>query len=787
MIFSSRSRWVVAGLLAMSSLSHSPGAMSASGAESARERSARFSPTTASQFLENGRVQHHWIPGTDRLWYVRTRDRQEEIVVWDAPAGRAIHQQKLSAIAAALGKTAAVDVAPGALVGRDTTVDGSGHLKVHVADRNWSCSLASLKCEAHEAGKVFAEPNDLIAPDGRWAVFRRDYNLWLRDLRTGEVRALTKDGVKDFGYAQEADTSLDTVEHQISGAQAPVIAAWSPDSRRVLVNRIDQRAIPTATVTQYVPPDQLTPRVYSYKYAFIVDPARAQEDLLAIDVASGDTIKVTPEPLRVTAFCNLGWNLAWWGPDGQTVYFIRSSQGEKQVTLFSSDARTGTARQLLEESADTRVEVRSALAILPNVRVLSNGDVIWYSERDDWGHLYLYDKHGRLKNRITQGSWQVREIIRVDEASKRVYFVAGGIDAAADPYFIQLASVGLDGTGLKVLTPEPVNHDVPSYRWRGQNDPLTYAFSPSGKYFVATASTPSTPPRLTVRSARGEQVKVLEQARLREPILGTLRMPERIKLQSSDGSTAIYANVYRPSDFDAARRYPVIDHIYAGPQATLASPEFTWAVFGRAQALAELGFVVIELDARGTPFRSRSMRDFTYGKADLVGAIGDHVSAIKQLAARYAYLDLTRVGIIGSSQGGYAAVQSMLTYPEFFKVGVSIAGAHDSRVYLPFVGEVWQGLAPGQTYAQVLEPAALRTSAAKLAGKLLIIAADTDENVQLGNVLSLTDALIRADKDFDFLLVTNANHNTVGMLPYVVRRFGDYFVRHLAGGDSEAQ
>ncbi|MGH7507604.1 MAG: DPP IV N-terminal domain-containing protein, partial [Longimicrobiales bacterium] len=364
-----------------------------------------------------------------------------------------------------------------------------------------------------------------------------------------------------------------------------------------------------------------------------------------------------------------------WTPDGARLAFVSSSRDHKHATLRIADAATGSVRDILEETVPTFYESGYRTA---NWRVLpETNDVIWYSQRDDWGHLYRYDlETGALKSRITDGDWNVLQLLRLDEENRTLYFTGAGREPG-DPYFQYLYRVRLDGSGLELLTPDSANHVV--------------TLSPSGDYFVDVASTPDSPPVSVVRDASGELVMELEKADISRLVASGWQPPLPITVKARDGQTDLYGLMFRPTAFDSTLKYPIINHIYPGPQSGSVGSRSFSAARGDAQAIAELGFIVVEIDAMGTPMRSKSFHEAYYGNMGDNG-LPDQIAGMRQLAERYPWIDLERAGIYGHSGGGFASTDAILRYPDFFDVAVSQAGNHDNRNYEDDWGEKWQGL-----------------------------------------------------------------------------------------------
>jgi dipeptidyl-peptidase-4 len=403
-------------------------------------------------------------------------------------------------------------------------------------------------------------------------------------------------------------------------------------------------------------------------------------------------------------------------------------------------------------------------------RVLpGSSELIWWSQRDDWTHLYLYDLGtGQLKNRITSGEGNVVEIVHVDERARTIYFVGVGREKGRDPYYRHLYRVGFDGKGLRLLTPEDANHVV--------------TLSPDGRYFVDTYSTPDTPPVTVLRDMNGRLLSTLERADISRLTAAGWKPPMSVRMKGRDGTTDIYGLMYTPTNLDSTRKYPIVNRIYPGPQSgSVGSRSFSPAR-GDNQALAELGFVVVEIDGMGTPGRSKSFHDAYYGNMG-DNTLPDQIAGMKELASRYSFIDIDRAGIWGHSGGGFATAAALFRHPEFFKVGVAQAGNHDNRNYEDDWGERYQGLLVRQGGGDNYTDAANQTHASKLQGKLLLAHGAMDSNVPPYNTMLVVDALIKAGKDFDLIIFPHARHGFGVDNNYMMRRRWDYFVRHLMGAE----
>jgi dipeptidyl aminopeptidase/acylaminoacyl peptidase len=460
-----------------------------------------------------------------------------------------------------------------------------------------------------------------------------------------------------------------------------------------------------------------------------------------------------------------GWDDVQWSEDSAHLAFVSTSRDHKQEWLRVADAATGEVREVMSEKAATYFESGNGAV---NWRYLTqSNEVLWFSERDGWGQLYLYDaKTGALKNPITHGEGNVTEVLRVDEKTRVIYFLAVGKETGRDPYYVALYRVNFDGTGMKLLTPEDANHEV--------------TISPDGKTFFDVASTPTTPEVAVVRDNEGRLLMEVGREDITKLRAMGWQPLTQITVKARDGNTDLYGFLFKPTNFDATKKYPVIDHVYPGPQTGSCGGRSFSAAHKDMQSLAELGFVVVCIDGMGTAGRSKSFHDALYG--DLGdNTIPDQIAGIKQLAERFAWIDVDRVGIYGHSGGGAATAAAMFHAPEFFKVGVSESGNHDNRVYEDDWAEKWIGLLKtNKDKTTNYDAQANQNYAKNLKGHLLLVHGTMDDNVPPNNTLLVVDALIKANKDFDLLMVPNAGHDYDAATPYVTRRRWDYFVRYLA-------
>lgn len=707
-------------------------------------------------------VTPNWIERSDRFWYRNLVRGGKEFVLVDAERNTQGPAFDHARLAAGLSRAAGRAYEPSKLPFDSITFVKAGRAVLLEVDKvQWTCDLASYQCT--KGAQVPDTEGQLNSPDGRWVAFVKDHNLWVRPAAGGEDVQLSRDGEPYYDYGSPPEWARTWAQ----GRKLPPLALWSPDSKRIVTHRLDERRVLPTYLIRSVVPEGWRPVLHSYRYPMVGDAELSLAETVIFNVEQLHAVRVQAEPLVAITEALADW--VWWSEDSQRLYYIREERGSKAFQLEVADVRSGEPRTLLRERGSTQVEPSHTFYGEPNVRVLGTGEIIWWSERDGWGHLYLYDATGALKRRLTSGPWIVREIAYVDEKFRRVYFTAGGREPGRDPYLRHLYRVNLDGSGLQLLTPEDAEHQV--------------RFSPSGRYFVDAYSRVDLAPVSALRTADGALVRKLEEADLELLLASGWKWPERFQAKGRDGVTDIYGVIFRPSKFDTNKRYPVIDDIYHSPHRIWTHKRFggqpTGDLMGfnfwHAQALAELGFIVVTVDGLGTPWRSKAFHDAYYGNMGDCG-LEDHVAAFRQLAIGYPYMDLSRVGVYGHSQGGFCSARAILAYPDFYKVGVSSAGDHDQRGFIQFWGEKYEGLLSGSNYDNQSNP----LLAKNLKGKMLLAWADLDDNVPPGLTIKLIYELIKANKDFDLLVMPNRDHDFLRD-PYFLRRRWDYFVQHLLG------
>ncbi len=751
-----------------------------------RARAERFRPSRLRPLVCNPMLRPHWLGDTDRFWYRRESPSGFSFVIVDAATG----EKSPAFDHARLAEAASLDPARLALQDLRIEADGTAHFTASGKPWTWSNSNGLAPGSAAAPDR----PGDTRSPDGKLAAFRRGNDLWLRDIATGAERPLTTDGAPHYAYAKSPDMNLTTITLARRGIVLPAVVLWSPDSRRLFTSRLDERRVLPLPLVQHVPDGGAArPVLHEIRVANSGDDELPLEEYLLIDVATGAR---ATGPISVAGVMTcIEREEAWWSADGSRVFYLDRDRHSKRMTLKILDAATGAARDILTEAADTFVEVNLSVTGLPNIRVLdASNELVWFSQRDGYAHLYLHDlETGALKNRITEGAWVVRDVVHVDEARRRILFLAGGVDPGVDPYYRVLCGVGLDGSGFRVLTPEPGDHAVATPQKRVPRDHIRPVgeigefLSPSGRYFLHTHSTLERAPVSVLRRIDGSLVAGLEEATLAPELAAAWRWPQTLRVKAADNTTDLFGAMWLPTDFDPSRNYPVIDYIYPGPQRgitptvmlTDAMPDLFRSCL--PQMFAELGFIVVNIDGRGTPLRSKAFHDTSYGRLDDPGTLADHVAGLRELAARHAFMDLARLGIMGHSGGGYASVRALLEYPEFFHAAVATSGNHDQKGYSFSWCEKYMGaLVRNPDGTTNYDTAANPPLAHRLQGKLLLAYGDMDDNVHPALTLQLAAALIAADKDFDLIVLPNDDHTTVWNNPWFLRRAMDFMVTHLA-------
>ncbi len=754
---------VAAGTTSLSAAQQESGGAAGPVTASDYQRAEKFLAYNTTSLVFH-RVRPAWLPD-DRFWYRHTGPEGIEFVLFDATRGTHQpafdHAKVAAALSAAAGKTYEAAHLPFMTFAFSTDQQS---ISFSLRGENWKCDLHANRCTPiSKPGEPPTAPRDEVkSPDGKSAAFIRDWNLWVRDTASSNETQLTTDGVKDFGYATDNAGWIHS--------NRPILL-WSPDSKKIATFQQDQRG----TGEMYLVETKVGhPRLEAWKYPLPGDEVvtTIQRVIINLDGPRVIRLKLPADQHRSTlcddVSCRGGeWADVEWSPDGAHLAFVSTSRDHKHEQLRVAEAATGAVHDVLEETVATQFESGQGRV---NWRYLqASNEVIWCSERDGWSHLYLYDlASGRLKNQITSGEWAVTQLLRIDEKNRTIYFLAAGHEKG-NPYFTHFYRIGFDGKNAALLTPEDGNHEL--------------SLSPSGRFFVDSYSKPDLPRVSVVRDQSGKLLYTVEQEDVSRLVAAGWKPPIPITVKARDGATDLNGLMFEPTNLDRSRKYPIINSIYPGPQGGSVGHWSFAEARGDCQALAELGFVVVQIEGMGNPLRSKKFHDFYYGNMG-DNTLPDQVAGIKQLAAKYPWIDIDRVGIWGHSGGGYATANAMFRYPDFFKVGISESGNHDNREYEDDWGERYQGLlAKNPDGTTNYDEQANQNLAKNLKGHLLLVHGTMDDNVPPYNTLLVVDALIKANKDFDLLLLPNQHHGYGAESSYMMRRRWDYFVRYLLGAE----
>jgi dipeptidyl-peptidase 4 len=730
-------------------------------------RAESFLAPQASLLVDHAVQKVTWIDD-GHFWYRDHDANGDHFVKMDAVTGQVTPAFDQAKLAAALAAVLKKPVEAGKLPVTAFTEKADGRLDVTVKGKHYLCDLKQgTNCAPAVAEGKKHEPG-LASPDGKQEAFIRGWNLWVRNIATGAETQLTKDGVENFGYATDNAGWKHT---------DTAIGVWSPDSKRFATFQQDQRKTGEMTV---VNTQVGHPKVDTWKYPLPGDADVTMIERVVIDVAGHKTVrlKMPPDQHRSSLCddisCSDGkWDDVKWSDDSHSLSFVSTSRDHKHEWFRIADPNTGAVREVFDEVAPTYFESGNGEV---NWQYLAGSDeAIWFSERDGWGQLYLYDlKTGKPKQAITTGEGNVTEVLRVDPKTRTIWFRGVGKEAGRNPYYQHFYRIGFDGKGLTLLTPEDADHSV--------------FLSPDGKTFVDAYSTVETAPVTVLRNASdGSVVRDVARGDITRLKAAGWVAPIPFTVKARDGKTDLYGMMFKPTHFDPKKKYPIVDYIYPGPQTGSVRGRSFSVAQGDNQALAELGFIVIAVDGMGTPWRSKAFHD-AYFQNIGDNTLPDQVTAIRQLGAKYPWIDLDRVGIWGHSGGGNATAAAMFDYPDLFKVGISESGNHDNRSYEDDWAEKWQGLLVKNPDGTSNYDAQANQSRAKnLKGHLMLAHGTIDDNVPPYETLLVVDALIKANKDFDLVLIPNVHHGYGEASPYMMRRRWDYFVRYLAGGTPPAQ
>jgi len=699
----------------------------------------------------------HWIGETGRFWYRTSVAGGTRFVVIDPVKRRRDaafdHARLALALRAATHDSATALALP---FDRFTFADHARAIEFVLRDSTWRCGLASYACsnqgpvKREDRGRDFpwsAGPGQLWrieglpplrSPDGKLEAFIQNYNVAVRTVGSDSIVRLSFDGSEGNRYTRAS-------------------MAWSPDSKRLAVYRVIPGFAREVHYVESSPEDQLQPKYSSLLYAKPGDVLDKEQPVI-FDAGERKQIAVSdslfPNPYSLSPLV--------WRKDSRRLTFEYNQRGHQVYRIVEIDAATGATRAVISEQPKTFFYYSDARGGGKKFRsdVNDGAEIVWMSERDGWNHLYLYDGiTGHVKNQITNGPWVVRSVDTVDAGARQLWFTASGMNPGEDPYFVHAYRINFDGTGLVALTEAIGTHTV--------------TFSPDRQYYVDRWSRLDLPPVAELRQTSDRSLVMgLERADGSALRATGWRSPEVFVAKGRDGATDIWGIIVRPIHFDSTRAYPVIERIYAGPHGSFVPK--TFGPQTEMQALAELGFIVVQIDGMGTSNRSKAFHDVAWKNLADAG-FPDRILWHRAVAAKYPYYDVSRVGIFGNSAGGQNALAALLFHPEFYTVAVSSSGSHDNRMDKIWWNELWMSWPLGPQYAASSNV----DNAYRLKGKRLLIVPEMDTNVDPSTTLQVVNALIRTNKDFDFLMVPGANHGPGG--PYGIHKRNDFFVRHLLG------
>ena len=690
-------------------------------------------------------VNPQWIDGTNLFWYVRNTPEGNEYVKVDAGKQKRtalFDQQKLSA---ALESSTGKDIDPMQLpIQRCHVTPGADTLRFVYEGKRWCFDIRRNRLT--DEGQLPApgrqshwmEVDDekggapVTSPDGKYVAFIKNDNICVREVATGKETQLSQDGTPGNYYSSYIQ--------------------WSPDSKLVAAFRIRPAQKRYVYYVESSPADQLQPKLHKQEYA-------KPGDELAFKVPCIYGVENGKRLIPSTDLFSHQYEIyaLQWNSDSKGITFEYNERGHKVYRVLEVSAEDGSVRPLIEEKEEKYVNYPRIFR-----HFLADGKrIIWSSERDNYNHLYMYDRAtARPTHQITKGEWYVREVQYVDEENQQIYFSANGMNKDEDPYLIHYYRIGFDGKGLTALTPEEGMHKA----W----------YSSDYKYLVDVYSKVDQAPVAVVRSAAdGKIVMPLEKADIAQLTANGWKAPEVFTAKGRDGKTDMWGIIYRPSNFDPAKKYPVIEYIYSGPGDQYVPKTFSsynwWMT-----SLAELGFIVVQVDGMTTSFRSKEFEEVCYKNLKDAG-LPDHIAWIKAAAQKYPYMDIDRVGIFGCSAGGQESTTAVLLHPEFYKAAYSACGCHDNRMDKIWWNELWMGYPVDDSYKECSNV----ENAHLLQRPLMLVVGEMDDNVDPASTMQVVNALIKANKDFELVVIPGAHH-TMGEDFGEHKRY-DFFVRNLMG------
>lgn len=569
------------------------------------------------------------------------------------------------------------------------------------------------------------------SPDGKSEAYIYGFNIWIKNVETGESKQYTFDGSQGEFYSSNF--------------------RWSSDSKRVASHKVEPVPVHQLYMIESSPKDQFLPKVHTRDYAKPGDALTLRFPVLT-DIEKGTSAVIEFKDSRK----QFGVTANEWSDDGSYFTFAFNARGHQEYIVYKVDAISGNCTPIIEEISNTFVYYNR----LFRFNIESKGEIVWISERDGWRHLYLYDSNsGEVKKQLTKGEWIVKNVVRVDENRREIVFIGCGRDSGEDPYLEKYYLLNMDSGEIKPLTPENGSHKA--------------TFSADYSYFVDTYSRVDKEPITVLRDGRsGEVIMEIERCDISKALEAGWRYPEVFSAKGRDGKTDIWGIIKRPSDFDSTKTYPVIEYIYAGPHDSFVPKTFSVGNGVYPSALVELGFIVVQIDGMGTANRSKAFHDVAWKNLKDAG-FPDRIAWMKQAAKKYPQMDINKVGIYGTSAGGQSTMSALLFHPEFYKVGVSACGCHDNRVDKIWWNEQWMGYPIEKQYSESSNV----DNAYRLKGRLLLVVGELDDNVDPSSTLQVVNALMKAGKDFEYIMVPGMGHSSGN--DWVERKRKDFFIKHL--------
>ena len=784
---------------------------------------ARFAPKKLDKMIFSLSIDPHWLKLSNKFWYTYETSEGKQWNIVDPVKGEKKAMFNRDKIAAELTK-----IIKDPFDGQHLPIDSLKFIK----DENWiqfevkstieinKDAVVKKDAKPEKIKKTFyfeynlvtEQLNELvgfkkpkrkpiwanISPDEKIVVFGRNYNLFYMDKEnfnkailndedsTIIEHAITKDGIQNYSWHSESayggggETNVDVEKNK--NKRKPVYGLWSEDSKHIAITKVDNRKVKDLWVINSIAEPRPTLETYKYwmpgekeapmDHLMIVDMNAFSYKEIDVSLFKDQDVSVWNKTANVNSRDDEHRPNIWLGTNEQ-LYLSRTSRDLKKIDQCVVNINTGVVKTLIEESLNTYVEIKKP-------GLVKNGEeIIEWSERDGWAHLYLHDKDGKVKNQITQGPWHIEDIISIDEDKRVVYFSANGREnvnsnTKEDPYYLHLYKVNFDGTGLQLLNPGNFDHN--------------FSMNDKKNYFVNNASRVNTTPVSTLYTAEGKKLMDLETSDLTSLFSAGYKFPETFKVKADDGITDIFGVMYKPYDFDSTKKYPIIEYVYPGPQTESVNKSFSKGM-DRIDRLAQLGFVVVTIGNRGGhPARSKWYHNYGYGNLRDYG-LADKKAAIEQLADRFAFIDRDKVGIHGHSGGGFMSTAAMFAYPDIFKVAVSNAGNHDNSVYNRWWSEKHNGVKENisdkgdTTFSYMIDKNP--DIAKNLKGKLLLIHGEIDNNVHPANTIRVVNALIKANKRFDMLILPTQRHGFGDMSEYWFWKTADYFSKYLLGDNTE--